>query len=438
MNTGAPAAGEGIHRRHAESVVVRALAESRVVIVHGPRQAGKTTLSRLVMPHARWVSLDSQSVLDACLADPVGFLEAYPKPLVIDEFQRGGDPLVRAIKLEVDRDRSRGQYLLTGSSRFLTVTTISESLAGRAQIVDLWPYAQGEADELDPGADTLLGRLYDDRSTIARQLPGPAVDRVEYFSRVCRGGYPEANELDAAARGRWFQSYLRTIIGRDVPEVARTRHLGELPRVMGAVAARAGQEMVVEHLARETGVQRQLLSRNYLPLLETIYLTTSLPAWSRNFTSRAVKHPKLYVADPGLAAHMLGVDARGLSDPTSAARGPLIETFAVNELIRQVSVLDEPAVSLHHFRTRDQIEVDVVAEASDGRVVAFEIKAARSIAPRAFRGLRHLRERIDSAGGRFVAGVVLYLGDDALPAGDRLAALPLSHLWRPPDLAEQP
>lgn len=431
MNTDAHAAGEGIHRRHAESVVVRALAESRVVIVHGPRQAGKTTLSRLVMPQAHRVSLDSQPILDACLADPVGFLEAYPKPLVIDEFQRGGDPLVRAIKLEVDRDRSRGQYLLTGSSRFLTVATISESLAGRAQIVDLWPYTQGEADELGSGADALLRRLLlDDGQKIARQLPGPAVDRMEYFSRLCRGGYPEANELDAAARGRWFQSYLRTIIGRDVPEIARSRHLGELPRVIGAVAARAGQEMVVEHLARETGVQRQLLSRNYLPLLETIYLTTSLPAWSRNFTSRAVKHPKVYLADPGLAAHMLGIDAQGLSAPTSAARGPLIETFAVNELIRQVSVLDEPAVSLHHFRTRDQIEVDVVAEASDGRVVAFEIKAARSIAADAFRGLRHLRERIDSAGGRFVAGVVLYLGDDALPAGDRLAALPLSHLWR--------
>lgn len=163
----------------------------------------------------------------------------------------------------------------------------------------------------------------------------------------------------------------------------------------------------------------------------TIYLTISLSAWSRNFTTRAVKHPKLYIADSGLAAHLLGVDADALSGPTSAARGPLIETFAVNELIRQAAVLGEAEVSLYHYRTRDKVEVDVIAEAADGRVVAFEVEATSSIAADAFKGLRHLRERVDNAGGRFVAGVVLYLGGDALPAGDRLAALPLSHLWRP-------
>jgi len=432
MRSSSSAADRHLRRRHAQAIVERALRESRVVIVNGPRQAGKTTLSRLVSHGGHWVSLDSQAVLDACVADPAGFLEAYPKPLFIDEFQRAGDVLVRAIKLEVDSDSSRGQYLLTGSSRFLTVRTISESLAGRAQMVDLWPYAQGEADELGPDADTLLYRLFDERARIVTQRASPAMDRSEYFERVCRGGYPEVNELEGQARRRWFQSYLRTIVGRDVPEIARGRHLGELPKLIRVLAGRTGQELVVENVARETGIERTLLTRNYLPLLETVYLTVSLPAWSRNFTSRAIKHPKSYVADSGLAAHLLGVDAAALSSPSCATRGALIETFVVGELVRQASRQLDPPVTLHHYRTRDRAEVDVIAEAADGRIAALEVKSGRTADRGAFRALASLRERVDRAGGRFVRGVVLYLGDEALPAGDRLAALPLSHLWAPP------
>jgi predicted AAA+ superfamily ATPase len=256
MRSSSSAVDRHLRRRHAQAIVERALRESRVVIVNGPRQAGKTTLSRLVSHGGHWVSLDSQAVLDACVADPAGFLEAYPKPLFIDEFQRAGDVLVRAIKLEVDSNSSRGQYLLTGSSRFLTVRTISESLAGRAQMVDLWPYAQGEADELGPDADTLLYRLFDERARIVTQRASPAMDRSEYFERVCRGGYPEVNELEGQARRRWFQSYLRTIVGRDVPEIARGRHLGELPKLIRVLAGRTGQELVVENVARETGIER--------------------------------------------------------------------------------------------------------------------------------------------------------------------------------------
>ncbi len=239
-------------------------------------------------------------------------------------------------------------------------------------------------------------------------------------------------DLDAPARRRWFGSYLRTIVGRDVPEMARGRHLGELPRLIRVLAARTGQELVVENVARETGIERRLLSRSYLPLLETIYLTVSLPAWSRNFTSRAIKHPKSYIADSGFAAHLLGVDEWALASPTNAARGPLIETFALDELVRQASRLLHPEVTLYHYRTRDGAEVDIVAEAADGRIVAFEVKAARSVSRAASRALIGLRDLVDRAGGRFVAGVVLYLGDQALPAGDRLTVLPLSHLWSPP------
>ncbi|MHB8313691.1 MAG: ATP-binding protein [Candidatus Dormibacteria bacterium] len=225
---------------------------------------------------------------------------------------------------------------------------------------------------------------------------------------------------------------MRTITQRDAPEIGRGRHIGELAKLARVLAARTGQELIVEQVARDAGIERSALARNYLPLLETVYLSVSLPAWSRNFTSRAVKHAKTYIADPGLAAHLLGVNAAALAAPGSPALGPLVETFVVTELIRQAARLLDPDVTLHHFRTKDQSEVDVIAEAADGRIVAVEAKAGRTVGRSTIRTLASLRDRIDDGGGRFVRGVVLYLGDDALPAGDRLAILPLSHLWRPP------
>ncbi len=423
-----------LRERHAEAVVATALRESRVVIINGPRQAGKTTLSRLVQRSrgGAWVSLDSPEVLHACVADPPGFLAAYPRPLFIDEFQRAGDALVRAIKVEVDRDSSRGQFLLSGSSRFLTIATISESLAGRVQIVDLWPFTQGEAEQLGPQADTLLSRLFDDTARLAVQLPEAPLDRASYLDRICRGGYPEVHALPAPARRHWFDGYLRTVMQRDAPAVARGRHLAELPRLARVLGARTGQELIVDHIARESGIERTVLARTYLPLLETLYLTLSLPAWSRNFTTRAVRHPKTYIGDPGLAARILGVSAEALGRPGSPALGALLETFVVTELVRQAARRGEPGISLFHYRTKDQAEVDVVAEADDGRMAAIEVKASRTVGQDAFRVLHTLRSQVDRAGGQFVRGVVLYLGNDALSFGDRLTALPVSHLWLPP------
>ncbi len=419
--------------RHSESVVRDALRWSRVVVINGPRQAGKTTLSRIILAATagRWVTFDSAQALGACRADPAGFLEAYGTPLFIDEFQRAGDALVRAIKMKVDRDPARGQYVLSGSSRFLTTAAISESLAGRVRIVDLWPYTQGEADELGPEADTLLYRLFDESTPVMPGPPGTALGRAAYLERICRGGYPEVNDLPPQARRHWFDSYLRTVTQRDAPEIGRGRHLGELPRLARILAARTGQELIVDHVASEAGIDRTVLARNYLPLLETVYLSASLPAWSRNFTTRAIKHPKTYIADPGLAAHLLGVNAAALAVPGSPALGPLVETFVVDELIRQASRLLDPAVSLHHYRTKDQTEVDLIAEAADGRIVAIEVKAGRTVDRRTVRTLANLRDRADAMGARFVRGVVLHLGDEALPAGDRVSLLPLAHLWLP-------
>ncbi len=417
--------------RHARQVADAALSSFRAVVINGPRQAGKTTLAReLARTHAAMlVSLDESSLYDACRADPTAFLDAYPRPLFIDEFQRAGDLLVRAVKVAVDAERSRGQFLLTGSSRFLTMAGLSESLAGRAAVIDLWPYAQGEAGQLGPDSDCLLTHLFDSTITLT-QLGTPYPSRTEYLQRLCRGGFPEVHELPAEARPGWFDAYVTTIIERDVPLIARGRHLNELPRLLRVLAARTSQELNLASLSVATGIDRASLSRNYLPLLENIYLVRQLPAWSRNLTARTVKHPKAYITDSGLAASMLGVDPTAMVLPNAPTLGPLVETFVVGELVRQLSFGTGARPTLYHFRSPDGPEVDVVVEAPDGRVVAVEVKASGAVGPGDFRHLALLRDRLDDIGQPYVAGVVIYLGDKVLPFGDRLTALPMCHLWQ--------
>lgn len=425
----------GLVPRHAAAAVLQSLREAPVVVVNGPRQAGKTTLVRDQLRSSiggSFVTLDDEDQLQACLADPVTFLER-PAPVAVDEFQRAGDSLLRAVKALVDRDRRPGTYLLTGSTRFLTLPRISESLAGRVHIVDLWPFSQGEAERLGASSDALLPALFS-RASLVTALRGRTMpSRRQYLERLCRGGYPEAQRLDAAARRRFFSNYIRTITLRDVPEISRVRHVSEIPRILRLLAAASAQEINDVEIASRLNIDRRTLRANYLPLLHTVSLAFELPAWSRNLVSRVTKRPKTYLADTGVAAHLVGADPQKLAEPTAAMTGPLVETFAVNELVRQVARFgDEMGVSLHHYRAHTGSEVDLLIEADDGRIVGVEVKAAASVRADDFRHLAGLRDRIDEVPDmRFDRGVVLYAGAEALAFGDRLEALPLAALWLP-------
>jgi predicted AAA+ superfamily ATPase len=241
----------------------------RVAVLNGPRQAGKTTLAKQVVAAAggSFVTLDDPATLQACLGDPRTFLTAYRKPLVVDEFQLGGDVLLRSVKLIVDEDLSRGQYLLTGSTRFLTVPSISESLAGRAGIVELWPYTQGEIERCGETGDGFLAQLLNPDVPV-RQLVGDLPTRQAYLARICAGGFPEVQQLRSPAqRRRWFDAYIRTVTSRDVPGISRVQHVGELPKLLGALAAMTGQQLVVARLAEKVALARQTVDRTYLPLI---------------------------------------------------------------------------------------------------------------------------------------------------------------------------
>ena len=396
----------------------------RVVILNGPRQAGKTTLLRHLQAHhgGTLLSLDDEQLRQAALADPVAFADSGAEPRLIDEVQRAGDSLVRAIKAQVDTEPRPGRYVLAGSTRFLATPSLSESLAGRGAVVEVWPFSQGE---FEGRFETFIDLAFGDRKALLNLKP-PATGRADYFRRVCRGGFPEA-ALMATTRTRraWFRSYVQAIAERDIREMARINEPSAITTLLSYLASITAQEHNSVNTSNKTGLHRTTVNR-YLELLEAVFLIHRLPSWSRNLTARVVKHAKLHLTDTGLAAALLGVSPESLANPVAPARGPLIETFIVNELAKQAT-WSESAVRLHHWRVSGGAEVDVVLERDDGQVIGIESKATDTVTADDFRGLATLR---DLVGPQFAQGIVLHTGrQPAVSFGDRLISLPIASLW---------
>lgn len=410
-----------ITRRAIEPLYRETVAARRVTLVNGPRQSGKTTLVTSSMDTGTFRSLDEAGVLNAALADPAGFIAAGRRPVVIDEIQRGGETLVRAIKASVDRDSSPGQFVLTGSSNFLTVPTIAESLAGRAGFIEVWPFTQGER---AGHADRFVDVLFDDIRALL-DFRSDHVDRRELLHLLCVGGYPEVQHLSARQRSGWFRDYIRTTIERDVVELSGIRKVDEMAQLLRLFAARTGSELVMQNVIDNAPLERQAVY-DHRAWLETVHLLTTVPAWSRNLTRRVKRRAKVFITDPGLAAWLLGRTAEALAEPTDPATGQLVETFVHAELRRQLSWATAE-VSMFHWQDRAGAELDLVLEAADGRVVGIEIKSGQTAKPEWFRWLTRMR---DDLGPQFVAGIALYTGREVLPFGDRLLAVPIPALWQ--------
>lgn len=414
---------EALLPRHASGLLHEALDVFRVVVVNGPRQSGKSTLLDLsaAARGSTVATLDDPRLLRSARTDPTGFLEGLTRPGYIDEVQRGGDPLILAIKAAADRNpRQRGQVVLSGSSKFLGVPTLSETLAGRAGIIDLWPLSQGEH---DGKLDQLIDHLFKPTSVL-RSVSPEAQSRGALMNRVVRGGFPEVRALDGNARRLWFDSYIRTVIERELMPLYRARQVADLPRLLAVLAARTAQELNVSSLARTLEVTKDICAA-YVMLLSTVYLHFELPGWSDSVLAEARKRPKLHMVDSGLAAHLRRESIDLLSNPIRSDSGPIVESFVAGELVRQVTWSEERP-RLAHYRDAQGREVDFILETSDGRIVAVEVKTAIDVDETDFRWLGYLRNRL---GDRFVNGVVLHIGDRPLPFGDRLTALPISALW---------
>lgn len=405
-----------MYPRFARARIEEALSDTRVVLISGPRQSGKTTLAMdIAGDKTPFLTLDDATVLRAAIDDPVGFVRGLDRA-VIDEVQRAPD-LLLAIKNVVDDDKSPGKFLLTGSANLMTIPKVADSLAGRMEVIRLFPLSQAE----------IIGNKtqFIDRAFAGKK---PAVDQViigtDLIERVLSGGYPEALGRKRWPRKQdWYHGYLDALVQRDVREVAQIEQLGVMPKLLSVLAEHSGQ------LINYTGIGGALdlnhvTTQKYVRVLESLYLVHSLQPWFSNRLKRLTKSPKLHFLDAGLLAALRDVSPDVVAkDKTSF--GPILETFVFGEL-RKIASWSEQCCSFSHFRDKDKNEVDIVLENRRGEVVGIEVKSSATVSSSDFSGMRKLAE---ACGKKFVQGMVLYDHDQIVPFADNMFAVPLSALW---------
>ena len=445
--------GTPFYSRSIERRLCEALEDSPVVLIHGPRQCGKTTLAQFTcaptyLPwrgsdlkwsgtglnwrHSRhhrdykYVSFDDPVARDGARDDPMGFVAALPERVILDEVQRAPE-LFDAIKIAVDRQRMPGRFLLTGSSNVLLVPQLSESLTGRLQIIRLHPLAQVEltaaarsltSDRPSGFLDALFGDGF--RVSQTERLGAGLIEKI------VSGGFPPALTRPTGRRqANWYRDYIETLIQRDVRSLSRIRSLDALPKLLSAAASQTAQLFNLSDLASPFEVSRPTIG-TYVTLFERLFLLERLPAWHSNRLKRLVKRPKVHLVDTGIAAALIGADSTTLAADRPLL-GRLLETFVFQELRRQASWYGMPT-QFFHLRNKDGVEVDIVIEQPNGLVVGVEIKVSATVRDGDFTGLRKLAR---STGDRFLRGVVLYDGETSTPFGDRLHAVPIRRLWEP-------
>ncbi|MCA9469989.1 MAG: ATP-binding protein [Nitrospira sp.] len=406
--------------RNIELVLQTALSDTPVVLLNGARQTGKSTLALQFAKekNGRYLTLDDATTLAGALSDPSGFLHHQEGFTVIDEVQKAPS-LFPAIKIAVDQARKPGQFFLTGSANVLLLPQVSESLAGRMEIVSLYPFSQGE---LAQRQESFIDLVF---SSLPPSIPKSTLSLAQLCKRMLTGGFPEVVTRPSQPRqAAWFASYVTAILQRDVRDVAHIEDLTALPRLLHILAARTGGLLNFSELSRVTTIPQTTLKR-YLSLLETTFIFQPLPAWSANVSKRVIKSPKIYLLDSGLSAHVTGLTVDRLSTQPSAL-GPLYETFVLGELRKQATWSNH-RVSLFHYRTTTGREVDLILENQQGKLVGIEIKASSTVTKKDFAGLETFAQDTQK---NFVRGIILYGGKDAVAFGENLYAWPMSALWQ--------
>jgi len=408
-------------RRNLTPQILAALRDTPVVYLQGPRQAGKSTLAQALRDgghDADYLTLDDAAVLAAAQSDPEGFISGLPERVILDEVQRVPE-MFHAIKRSVDARRKPGRFLLTGSAQALVLPKLSESLAGRMEVLTLWPFSQGEiASRREGFVDACFAREFKPGNFADTDWPSLA-------GRIAIGGYPEVlARTGAARRHAWFGAYITTVLERDVRDLANVTGLRDLPRLLRLAASRAMGLLNFADLARDAAMPQTTLQR-YWALFEATFLVRSLPPWHANLGLRLVKTPKVLLGDTGLLCHLLGLDAERLR-ADDLMTGAALECFIAVELTKQISwSVTRPG--LFHYRTHTQHEVDFVLEDARGRLVGIEVKKTASPTRGDFKGLRHLAEQ---TGKRFLRGILLYTGSTSVAFETNLHAVPVSALWQ--------
>ena len=411
-----PAVAGPLITRHLAPLLRESLADTPAVLINGPRQCGKTTLVQQFSGQLSYFTLDDPNLLAAVRQDPMGFARQLDRA-IIDEVQRAPE-LLLALKLVIDQDRRPGRFLLTGSANLMALPRIADSLAGRMALHTLLPLSQSE---LQNRPNDFLQRAQ--AQDWALSLPAWRASPEDMVARVLAGGYPEMRQRPTLARRQaWARAYIRTLVERDVRDVAQIDQWQQLPQLLAVAAAHCGQLFN----AAQTGGQLDLNSKTvdkYLGILEKLFLVQRLPAWSRNEAGRLVKTPKLHFLDAGLQASLSRLTPE-LVFSKRERWGATLETWVHGELRKALSLCADDWY-LSHFRDKDQVEVDFVIESPLRRLIGIEVKASATVNAGDFMGLKKLQSL---AGDSFTSGLVLYGGHQALSFGKGLWAVPLAAL----------
>lgn len=408
--------------RHLKNKLLDALEDSPIVFLNGPRQAGKSTLAQHITSKgfpAEYATFDSTTQMAAAASAPETYLRERKGALIIDEVQLVPE-IFRALKVVIDERRLthvgklKGCFLLTGSANIMALPKLSDPLVGRMGILTLYPLSgaevtQGQGDFIDR---LFLGDFHTD-------------NRVYTVTEIIRmATFPEISNTSMRTRTNWFDGYLSTILQRDVRSLAEIEKISVMPNLLRILASRAGGLINDADIARDAGLN-PMTSRHYKTLLKLLFLTFELAPWYRNIGKRLVKASKGYMVDTLLLCHLLQYEIDDLEKNRPELFGHVVENFVATELLKLIAHNDHN-LSLLHFRTGDNKEVDFVLEKSNGQLVGIEVKTNDNVTKNDFKGLKELQAL---SSHDFACGIVLYRGKDVVPFGPKLWAVPISNLW---------
>lgn len=409
--------------------LMSAITDTPVILVTGARQTGKSTLVKHIHTVGiarQYLTMDTLSTFDAASSDPEGFISNLNYgPVIIDEIQKVPQ-LLLPIKIAVDTNRKPGYFILTGSANILMLPKVSESLTGRIEILTLYPFAQSELAVVKKSFPDILYKI-NNTSYLNEFMP---VDILSISSSkhlmqmIIKGGYPEMQTRDSQSRQyAWFDSYITTFIKKDIKEFSNIENSTEIFRLLALLAAHTGSLSHYAELSRILEIPQTTLKR-YIYVLCAAHLLQIIPAWSNNLGKRVVRSPKLMLNDTGLISYLLGINLDRLEND-SILYGRLFECFVTLELLKHCS-WSETNAKCYHFRTSTGQEVDIILEYPGGEIIGVEIKARATVSKNDFKWLKTLQE---SLGKRFLRGIVIYTGDQIIPFGDNLTAVPVCLLW---------
>ena len=407
-----------MYKRYCEKKIKEALSDTPVVIITGPRQAGKTTLAKqLQHDNSTYITLDDITQYDAAKRDPVGFVRGLTQNrTIIDEVQRVPD-LFLAIKQSVDENRIPGKFLLTGSSNALMLPNLADSLAGRIEIINLLPLSTCEIKGVP---STFIDKV------LKGQVPKSSEIRIreKLINKILSGGFPEPfSRKTQERRIAWYQQYIKSIIQKDLKDIGKIEHIDVMPKLVKLLAEQVGQLTNYTEIGNKLGISQQTVS-HYVSLLEQLYIFERLPAWHKNESKRLVKTPKIHIVDSGLLCALKRLTEEKIFENFSIY-GYLLENYVVNEIKRLASWNDK-LIGFSYYRDKDKVKVDLILESYTGGLIGIEVKASSTVTSKDFQGLRKFK---NITGDKFIMGIILYDGDHSTQHEEQLYSVPIGCLW---------